>query len=236
MRKQEKQAVTYSIRPELSKEAKTRKLENEARMRKRRDEGINSILISEVSEWHKKEFADEIKEQHKTSQAVASWRRLVKDRYSPSLDEVVEAQNDWWKTDALVAVANKGVKADNKQKRKRAIKDFFFIISGRRFLKRAKYNRQQKQELNSMVKDFLNYVPLKEHIRNDEEPLSANMYNFIHYILVYKQWRLVISPSSTYEIISKFKDQYEDEDAVMEHSPLTAKLLKDLYHFFRKKD
>ena len=124
MRKQEKQAVTHLIRPELSKEAKTKKLENEAIMRKRRDEGINSILISEVSEWHKEEYADEIKAQHKSSQARKNWRRIVKDKDRPSLEEVVKGQNDWWKTDALVANANK-------LNKKGRIKRFFRNIFGR---------------------------------------------------------------------------------------------------------
>ncbi len=236
MKKQEKQAVTYLIRPKLSEEEKTKKLENEAVMRKRRDEGINSILISEVSEWHKEEFADEIEKQHKTSQAGKSWRKIVKDKYSPSLEEVIKGQNDWWKTDALISVANKGVKANEKQERKRAVKDFFYKYSGRKFIDSRNKKKNEKKDIDDMVEGFLSKVALESFKTNSDNPLSVNMYDFLHYVISYKKWRLIISPSDTYKILSKFKKQYEDEDAVMEHSPLTAKLLKDLYHFFRKKD
>lgn len=197
-----------------------------------------SLLITDVPSNLKEKYAEHIAQSQKTSVAKETWKRLNIRGYAIDREKDTRKKfyEDWWNTTELIAVAEKSIKVENKEKRKQKIKDFFFIVSGLRFLKRVKYDRQQKQGLNSMVKDFLNYVPLKEYIRNDREPLSVNMYNFIYYIIVYKQWRLVLFPEANYNILHKFKEQYKDEDSVLEHSPLTKKLLKDLYYFFKEND
>jgi len=249
MMKQEKQAVTNLIRPKLSNDEKNKKSENEARMRKRRDEDINSILIADISEYLEaykddEKIQKEIEKYRVSSRAIETFDRLESEKIQRDarkfvyggdpIDDRETFQDDWWKTDALIKVANDGVKADEKQKRRRAVKDFFYKYSGRKFIDSHNKKKNEKKDIDDMVEGFLGKVALESFKTNSDNPLSVNMYDFLHYVISYKKWRLIISPSDTYKLLSKFKKQYENEDAVLEHSPLTAKLLKDLYHFFRK--
>jgi hypothetical protein len=229
--------TTKIIRPrQLSKEETQKRIAAEKIRLDRR--GENSGLIPEVSEWLKKEYADDIIAFHKTSRARESWERLHHDyRRGENLpkDDRKTFDGDWWKTDALIANANKITKAEERYRRKEKIKDFFCVISGRKYLSKCKAKKAAKSEMKSIVKDFMNYVPLGDYVRNDREPLSVNLWNFINYIISYKQWCLLISGAEVYKILSKFKKECKNPESVLEHSEITKALLTELYHYYMKK-
>lgn len=248
MRKQEKQAVTYLIRPKLSKEERIKKSENEAIMRKRRDEGINSILIADVSEYLEfykddEKIQAEIKRYHDTSKAKETFKRLEKEslqrkmyngRHDWGKDPVDDREtfwDDWWKTDALVAVANKGIKADNRQKRKRAIKDFFYVVSGRRFFTNLGRKKKEERGDNKIVQEFLEDFYLNSFRQNKHSKMSEVLADFLCFIYGRKGFRGMM----TDEMARKLADEFIELNHIKEVVNPDDKTLLAFYKFWREK-
>ena len=219
-----KQAVTELIRPKkLSKEEWKKKVVNEERIRKRRDEGINSILIADVSEYLEAYKDDEniqaeTKRCRDTSKAGETFKRLDKERTQRQMyngrhdwgkdpvDDRETFKDDWWKTVALVANSNKVTKIEAKRRRKQSIKKFFYIASGRRFLDLRRVKKDEEKADASIAQAFLDKVTLEAFKDNFDKPLSENLYNFIDFATDETCWLGILVRGDVEKMVSDFKE------------------------------
>jgi len=249
MRQEEKQVATKLIRPNPSKEEKMEQSKKVARVRARRDEGIDSILISDISEYLEaykddEKIQAEIKRYHDTSKARETFKRLEKESLQRKMyngrhdwgkdpvDDRETFQDDWWKTDALIKVANEGIAAEEKLDRSRKRKEFISKISGLTLLNNFRRKRKAKKKLESVAIDFLNGVFAGDYSFNNEESLSINLYNFIKFALQtkYMGCRGILTPSQLNDLVYEFKTQENLKD----HDKATKKILLDFYKYFRE--
>lgn len=218
------------IKPKrLSQEELTKKIAVRKEAWDRR--GENSILIPEVSEWHKQEYADAIKEQHKTSQASKSWRRIVKEKDIPSLEEVQGNWNDWWKSDALVKITKKGIKREKKRKRNQKINGFLYVASGFKLLDSLNRKKKRQEEIDDIVQQFINKSALEAFRDNKNKSLRETLADFSFFIVKTEGCRCLMSVENALIMAEKYI-QLNNTDEV---DCLDVQILTDFYYYFRKK-
>ena len=85
-----------------------------------------------------------------------------------------------------------------------------------------------------MIEDFFDNVALDEFKNNRTKPLSENLTDFLTHVISWKKWCWIFTISEKYELLHKFKNDYKDKEAIMEHSKLTKKLVRRFYNYFMK--
>jgi len=236
----EKKISSDLIIPKLTVEQKKKKIENEERVRSRRDEDMESILISEVPREIQEQEYEIIRQFAKTSKAQETFNRLEKESFLRKIGKIAWGndptddretyQNDWWKHPALLSAAEKSLKEENKRKRREGIKNLFYICSGLKFIADFNRDRKKSKEDKDMVQQFLDENSEEQFIDSRSNPLSQNLYDFTIFLIKYKKWRLVMRAQAINDIIFDFKKQksLKDDDLI------SKDILLDFYKYFRE--
>lgn len=217
------------IKPKrLSQEELTKQIAERKEARDRRDEG--GVLIPEVPQCLKNQYADEIKAQQKTSQAFQSWKRIVKKKDRPSLEEVQGNWDNWWKTDSLISVAKKGLKADAKKRRKQKVKDFFYTATGLKYLKNLNWQKKEEAKDKAIVQEFLDdiYPTKKDSYYRMPDVLA----DFLCFIYGRKGFRGFMTTVEATKLAIEFigLNRIKEEDINPDNKTLLA-----FYKFWREK-
>lgn len=186
--------TSKTIRPkELSKDEMTKKAAAERKRLSRR--GETSGLIPEVPQELKEEHKEYIKQSQETSMAEEIWKRMNMRGYKGNgkKDTRKEMGGDWWNTPELIAVAEKGLSRQRKEERVQAVKDFFYVWSGRKFFNDHNRKKKEERENKAIVQEFFDDFYLKAFSSNRQAEMSEVLAEFLCFIYGRKGWRGIMT-------------------------------------------
>ena len=206
---------TKIIKPrKLTVEEKARKIEAEEKVRARRDEGIDCILISEVPTELKERHKEEIKKFHASSKAKETFKRLEQEKVQRDArkfdwggdptDDRETFQEDWWKTDALIKIANEGIKRDKKKERRAKLKNMIYTYTGRKLFKIIKNKLAEKSDEKNMIQSYIGDKYFESGLDGGKFDTIEIFVDFIYYAIEYKKWRLCITREKAEQIARSY--------------------------------
>lgn len=210
-------------------------LDEEIRKREIRDKNLSKrgILISEVPSDLKEYHAEDIKKSQETSMAGEIWKRQHQRDYKGNgkIDTRKQMGEDWWNTPEIIAVAKKGIKAENKQKRKQKIKDFFYTYSGCKFFNNHNRKKKEDRENEEIAQEFYDSYYMKAFIGNERVEMSEVLAKFLSFIYGRKGFRGVMTDEMTKNLAVAFMKQ----NNIKEVENPDIKMLLAFYKFWREK-
>ena len=210
-------------------------LDEEVKKRESRDKMLvkRSLLISEVPSDLKEEFAEHIINSHKTSMAGEIWNRQHKRHHKSNgqVDKRKMMEEDWWNTDALIKIAKKGLKIEAKEKRKQAVKDFFYVWSGCQFFDNHNRKKKEYRANKSIAQEFHDAYYMKAFRENKRLEMSEVLAEFLSFIYSRKGFRGIMTDEMTKNEASAFIRQND----IKETNP-DVKMFLAFYSFWRNGD